>query len=127
MRSQLHSPPAVNAVKRFVRLTKLFERTGCEKGDMDHSDRPKRILSFETGFPDQETARVRILTAPKSPASSAAKQHLPTCKLENAVTDFSKTPAARYHPTPQDLRRLKVDQIRQVADELRQEPSMPSR
>src|SRR5437016_14100111 len=38
-----------------------------------------------------------------------------------AVTIFSKTPLLDTIRTPQDLRRLKVDQIRQVADELRQE------
>src|SRR3954454_13780725 len=38
-----------------------------------------------------------------------------------AVTEFSKTPLLDIIRTPQDLRRLKVDQLRQVADELRQE------
>src|SRR5713226_3900694 len=38
-----------------------------------------------------------------------------------AVTVFSKTPLLDTIRTPDDLRRLKVDQIRQVADELRQE------
>src|SRR5271167_329937 len=38
-----------------------------------------------------------------------------------AVTDFSKTPLLDTIRTPDDLRRLKVEQIRQVADELRQE------
>src|SRR5881397_2404445 len=38
-----------------------------------------------------------------------------------AVTTFSKTPLLDTIRTPQDLRRLKVEQIRQVADELRQE------
>src|SRR6266513_1783513 len=38
-----------------------------------------------------------------------------------AVTRFSKTPLLDTIRTPQDLRRLKVEQIRQVADELRQE------
>src|SRR3979411_1983397 len=38
-----------------------------------------------------------------------------------AVTSFSKTPLLDTIHTPADLRRLKVDQIRQVADELRQE------
>src|SRR3954453_8515949 len=38
-----------------------------------------------------------------------------------AVTDFSKTPLLDTIRTPQDLRRLKVDQVKQVADELRQE------
>jgi 1-deoxy-D-xylulose-5-phosphate synthase len=41
--------------------------------------------------------------------------------LDTAVTDFSKTPLLDTIRTPQDLRRLKVEQIRQVADELRQE------
>src|SRR3979490_2734504 len=38
-----------------------------------------------------------------------------------AVTTFSKTPLLDTIHTPDDLRRLKVDQVRQVADELRQE------
>src|SRR4029077_8016465 len=38
-----------------------------------------------------------------------------------AVTTFSKTPLLDTIRTPEDLRRLKVEQIRQVADELRQE------
>jgi len=38
-----------------------------------------------------------------------------------AVTDFSKTPLLDTIRTPEDLRRLKVEQVRQVADELRQE------
>src|SRR3981189_3247243 len=38
-----------------------------------------------------------------------------------AVTEFSKTPLLDTIRTPDDLRRLKVDQVRQVADELRQE------
>ena len=38
-----------------------------------------------------------------------------------AVTTFSKTPLLDTIRTPEDLRRLKVEQLRQVADELRQE------
>ena len=38
-----------------------------------------------------------------------------------AVTEFSKTPLLDTIRTPDDLRRLKVEQVRQVADELRQE------
>jgi 1-deoxy-D-xylulose-5-phosphate synthase len=38
-----------------------------------------------------------------------------------AVTTFSKTPLLDTIRTPDDLRRLKIDQVRQVADELRQE------
>ncbi|HEY0424537.1 MAG TPA: 1-deoxy-D-xylulose-5-phosphate synthase N-terminal domain-containing protein, partial [Rhodopila sp.] len=38
-----------------------------------------------------------------------------------AVTTFSKTPLLDTIHTPDDLRRLKLEQIRQVADELRQE------
>src|SRR6266700_3432277 len=38
-----------------------------------------------------------------------------------AVTEFSKTPLLDTIRTPADLRRLKLEQIRQVADELRQE------
>jgi len=37
------------------------------------------------------------------------------------VTTFSKTPLLDTIKTPDDLRRLKIDQVRQVADELRQE------
>src|SRR3954467_7237779 len=37
-----------------------------------------------------------------------------------AVTAFSKTPLLDTIKTPEDLRRLKVEQARQVADELRQ-------
>src|SRR6202012_5386447 len=38
-----------------------------------------------------------------------------------AVTAFSKTPLLDTIRTPDDLRKLKVEQVRQVADELRQE------
>src|SRR3979411_80520 len=38
-----------------------------------------------------------------------------------AVTEFSKTPLLDTIRTPDDLRRLKVEQVQQVADELRQE------
>jgi len=38
-----------------------------------------------------------------------------------AVTDFSKTPLLDTIRTPEDLRRLKIEQVQQVADELRQE------
>jgi 1-deoxy-D-xylulose-5-phosphate synthase len=38
-----------------------------------------------------------------------------------AVTVFSKTPLLDTIKTPDDLRKLKIDQVRQVADELRQE------
>jgi 1-deoxy-D-xylulose-5-phosphate synthase len=38
-----------------------------------------------------------------------------------AVTEFSKTPLLDTIRTPDDLRRLKVEQVRQVADELRLE------
>jgi 1-deoxy-D-xylulose-5-phosphate synthase len=38
-----------------------------------------------------------------------------------AVTTFSKTPLLDTIRTPDDLRRLKVEQVQQVADELRQE------
>lgn len=38
-----------------------------------------------------------------------------------AVTTFSKTPLLDTIRTPDDLRRLKLEQVRQVADELRQE------
>src|SRR5260370_2652033 len=38
-----------------------------------------------------------------------------------AVTAVSKTPLLDTIRTPADLRRLKVEQVRQVADELRQE------
>ncbi len=37
------------------------------------------------------------------------------------MTTFSKTPLLDTIKTPDDLRRLKIDQVRQVADELRQE------
>src|SRR5437660_5607084 len=47
---------------------------------------------------------------------------LPTCKnWRVAVTEFSKTQLLDTIRTPADLRRLKVEQVRQVADELRQE------
>src|ERR1700759_2759252 len=38
-----------------------------------------------------------------------------------AETDYSKTPLLDTIRTPDDLRRLKVEQVQQVADELRQE------
>jgi 1-deoxy-D-xylulose-5-phosphate synthase len=37
------------------------------------------------------------------------------------VTDYSKTPLLDTIHTPDDLRKLKIEQVRQVADELRQE------
>ena len=38
-----------------------------------------------------------------------------------AVTEFSKTPLLDTIKTPDDLRKLKIEQVQQVADELRQE------
>src|SRR5437879_9956130 len=38
-----------------------------------------------------------------------------------AVTTFSKTPLLDTIRTPDDLRKLKIEQVQQVADELRQE------
>src|SRR5689334_24155377 len=38
-----------------------------------------------------------------------------------AVTAFSKTPLLDTIKTPDDLRKLKIEQVQQVADELRQE------
>jgi 1-deoxy-D-xylulose-5-phosphate synthase len=55
------------------------------------------------------------------------RTHLPSgCSsdMQNwniAVTDFSKTPLLDTIRTPDDLRKLKVEQVQQVADELRQE------
>src|SRR5271167_1040930 len=55
------------------------------------------------------------------------RTHLPSDRssdMQNwniAVTDFSKTPLLDTIRTPDDLRRLKVEQVQQVADELRQE------
>src|SRR5947207_14841798 len=40
---------------------------------------------------------------------------------ETSVSEPSKTPLLDQCPTPDDLRRLDVSQLRQVADELRQE------
>jgi 1-deoxy-D-xylulose-5-phosphate synthase len=37
------------------------------------------------------------------------------------VTDYSKTPLLDTIRTPEDLRKLKMEQVKQVADELRQE------
>src|SRR5580765_6049613 len=37
------------------------------------------------------------------------------------VTAFTKTPLLDTIKTPDDLRKLKIEQVRQVADELRQE------
>src|SRR3977135_3219244 len=57
---------------------------------------------------------------PRSPISSRAIS--PDMQHWNiAVTAFSKTPLLDTIHTPDDLRRLKVEQVRQVADELRQE------
>ena len=41
------------------------------------------------------------------------------------MTEYSKTPLLDTIRTPDDLRRLKVEQVRQVADELRQETGKP--
>jgi 1-deoxy-D-xylulose-5-phosphate synthase len=55
------------------------------------------------------------------------RTHLPSGRssdMQNwniAVTDFSKTPLLDTIRTPDDLRKLKVEQVQQVADELRQE------
>lgn len=37
------------------------------------------------------------------------------------MTEFSKTPLLDTIRTPEDLRKLRIDQVRQVADELRLE------
>src|SRR6195952_4930539 len=44
-----------------------------------------------------------------------------TSNRNAAVTDFSKTPLLDKIHNPDDLRKLKVEQVQQVADELRQE------
>jgi len=55
-------------------------------------------------------------------ATPFSSELIPTCKNWNiAVTVFSKTPLLDTIRTPEDLRKLKVEQVRQVADELRQE------
>jgi 1-deoxy-D-xylulose-5-phosphate synthase len=53
---------------------------------------------------------------PSRPNESSGPQN-----WNHAVTTFSKTPLLDTIRTPEDLRRLKIDQVRQVADELRQE------
>src|SRR3954468_15211048 len=60
------------------------------------------------------------------PGFAARKVLLSTARpdLQNwdiAVTTFSKTPLLDTIRTPDDLRKLKIEQVRQVADELRQE------
>src|ERR1700755_468005 len=55
------------------------------------------------------------------------RTHLPSDRSSDmknwniAVTTFSKTPLLDTIRTPEDLRKLKIEQVRQVADELRQE------
>ena len=47
---------------------------------------------------------------------------LSTCNnMNTVVTDFNKTPLLDTIRTPEDLRKLKAEQVQQVADELRQE------
>src|SRR5260370_8670480 len=61
----------------------------------------------------------RCADAAQSISRRAARPDLQNWNI--AVTVFSKTPLLDTIHTPDDLRRLKVQQIRQVADELRQE------
>src|SRR5260370_17808168 len=61
----------------------------------------------------------RCADAAQSISRRAARPDLQNWNI--AVTVFSKTPLLDTIRTPEDLRRLKVEQVRQVADELRQE------
>src|SRR6202022_5070864 len=93
------------------------------KSDAYHIDRPGAPLGLRIRLrPTQVASGVWVFAALILRNPSHVGRLVPTCKIGNiAVTVFSKTPLLDTIRTPDDLRRLKVDQIRQVADELRLE------
>src|SRR5260370_28681516 len=101
----------------------MTQEDKSSEGDIDHIERsevhlrlqirprPAQVASWRLGF--------RCADAAQSISRRAACPDLQNWNI--AVTVFSKTPLLDTIHTPDDLRRLKVEQIRQVADELRQE------
>ena len=84
---------------------------------------PERDLGYQIGLrPAQVASGVWVFAALNLRNPSHVGPLDPDLQNWNiAVTAFSKTPLLDTIHTPDDLRRLKVEQVRQVADELRQE------
>src|SRR3982074_675766 len=91
--------------------------------DICHIDRPGAHLGlYVRPRPTQVASGVWVFAAPENAQPISRRAACPDMQNWNiAVTTFSKTPLLDTIHTPSDLRRLKVEQVRQVADELRQE------
>src|SRR3979409_1202296 len=89
--------------------------------DICHIDRPAAHLGLYAR-PTQVASGVWVFAALENAQPISRRAACPDMQNWNiAVTTFSKTPLLDTIHTPDDLRRLKLEQIRQVADELRQE------
>src|ERR1700722_19217839 len=98
--------------------------TERRESDRNHTDRSGAHLGFQPGL--TPTRQTRAGSGPMSGRTCetplASEPKVPARQNWNiAVTSFTKTPLLDTIKTPEDLRRLKIDQVRQVADELRQE------
>src|SRR5437763_15269966 len=93
---------------------------GVATSDMDHVYPAERTPGFTHQGLLRGGCRAHGLRCrDTAPAVFTARSDLHNWNI--AVTEFSKTPLLDTIRTPDDLRRLKLDQLRQVADELRQE------
>ena len=87
-----------------------------------HIERSGAHLGFPIGFRPAEMASGVWSSSRRFAQPISRRVTRPDMQNWNiAVTVFSKTPLLDTIRTPDDLRRLKVEQVRQVADELRQE------
>ena len=101
----------------------MIEKGETAKGDAYHIERSGAHLGFQIRLrPAQVASGVRVFAALNIAQPISRRAVRPDMQNWNiAVTAFSKTPLLDTIRTPDDLRRLKVEQVRQVADELRQE------
>src|SRR5947209_5515744 len=84
----------------------------------DYQSRPTRGFTIKASLSGRLIGHPGLRADIREPSLDRPSRH---AKLDIAVTTFSKTPLLDTIRTPDDLRRLKVEQVRQVADELRQE------
>ena len=68
------------------------------------------LQGFETGFPVLGAANVPTMAA-RCADRHGCQAQTRTCKIGCTVTDFSKTPLLDTIKTPEDLRKLKVEQV----------------
>jgi hypothetical protein len=115
--------------KQVLQIAEETDREGFKRTerDVDHMARSGVYLGFQIrNRPAEMAARVWIFAA-RLNAQPISRRAIRS-DMQNwniAVTAFSKTPLLDTIQTPDDLRKLKIEQVRQVADELRQETSTP--